>query len=617
MPITRGMKDFRIRVSLRYKLLALLITLPLISLGLYLLIATDLFKSDKKAYVYDSSATVSRSLATQLRMETQSAYANLRTLVDTYDFTQNDFPETSKDLFRKNPRLHALILLRRDNAGHYQKVGQLVKESDSALRFVGNDAMMTIMRDEGVQSGMFVSEHDELPGSLRMSFRLGEKEEPNHMVLISLYQTDELLGAFQDSRLYASFVITRSGRVAVGGLDVVGTDLDLLKNILVSKATDSTGDVKLSDGMNYLISYSAVGMGDLVVVSKVDRAKAFKAVEVLVAKSILFFIALLASTLMISVFASSQLTSTLRELFEATNRMAGGDFGVRVKSRSKDEVGGLAESFNFMAGEVSRLMSETAEKARMQSELSTVKTVQETLFPAPQAQFGLLKISGHFEPASECGGDWWNYSRVGNKIFVWVGDATGHGAPAALITSAARSAVAVIESMPDITPASALTIMNRAIQQTSKGQIMMTFFIAAIDMEERKFTYSSASHDPPYLLRRMGAQFSKKDLVPLNEVNGPRLGDQKDFKYDETTIEFEPGDLVFFYTDGILDIQDPAGKKWGERNFLKTLIESANNGQDIQGKLDQLRNTLNAYRSGADLIDDVTMVMCEYDKRAA
>src|SRR5690606_30411398 len=148
---------------------------------------------------------------------------------------------------------------------------------------------------------------------------------------------------------------------------------------------------------------------------------------------------------------------------------------------------------------------------------------------------------------SECGGDWWSYSRIGNKIFLYIGDATGHGAPAALITSAATSAAAVMETMPDITPGRALTILNRAIHQTSKGSIMMTFFVASIDLDNNTFTYSSASHDPPYLLRRTGEKLGRKDLTPLNEVNGPRLGDRKDFIYDEASLEFNPGDLLFFY----------------------------------------------------------------------
>jgi sigma-B regulation protein RsbU (phosphoserine phosphatase) len=105
--------------------------------------------------------------------------------------------------------------------------------------------------------------------------------------------------------------------------------------------------------------------------------------------------------------------------------------------------------------------------------------------------------------------------------------------------------------------------------------------------------------------------------MPLNEVNGPRLGDRKDFVYDEKTVEFYPGDLVFFYTDGILDIQDLEGKKWGERNFLKSLLDSSNTGEDADAKIEQLRTKLNSFRNGSNLIDDVTMVMCEYERPAA
>ena len=187
------------------------------------------------------------------------------------------------------------------------------------------------------------------------------------------------------------------------------------------------------------MSYSRLGLSDIVVISTVSMNKALKAVDVLIKKSALFFIALIASTLLISLFASSQLTSALRELFEATAKIAQGDFSVRVLVRSKDEVGGLAESFNWMAEKVSHLMSETAEKARMENELATVKTVQETLFPADNLSDPRAQVVGHFQPASECGGDWWSYTLIGNKLYLWIGDATGHGAPAALITSAGQA----------------------------------------------------------------------------------------------------------------------------------------------------------------------------------
>jgi sigma-B regulation protein RsbU (phosphoserine phosphatase) len=613
------MKNFKISLSLRYKLLFILITLPLVSLGLYLLMAKDLFQKDKVAYVFDSTATVSRSLATQARMELGASYATYRAIVENFDFTAGDFTQAGKDLFAKNPRAQAIILFRRNNEGQYVKLGQIGKETEPAKKFLADEAGAGVLRDMAVENTLYLSEVMDAPGMTKIAYRLGEKQEANHMVLLALHSADDMMGAFDPTSgsMYASFMLTKAGKMSVGSMSVVETDLPFLQNILQSKVNEGTAELRLSDGLVYLVSYANVGMGDLMVISRVDKKKALKAVDVLVAKSVLFFIALLASTLLISVFASAQLTSAIRELFDATGKIAAGDFTVRVQPRSKDEVGGLAESFNFMAGEVARLMADTAEKARLEGELNTVKTVQETLFPAAHQQFGALNIKGHFEPASECGGDWWSYSRIDNKIFIYVGDATGHGAPAALITAAARSAAAVIESMPGITPGKAMTILNQAIQMTSKGSIMMTFFVAMIDLDQNKFTYASASHDPPYFIRKSGEKVTKKDLLPLNDVNGPRLGDQKGHVYDEITMDFQPGDQVFFYTDGILDIQDPAGKKWGERTFLKTVIESANSTESVEAKVELIRKTIEDFRTGSNLIDDVTMVMCEYEKRAA
>jgi sigma-B regulation protein RsbU (phosphoserine phosphatase) len=551
-------------------------------------------------------------------MEAQNAYSSMRTVVETFDFVMHDFNQVGKDLFAKNPKMHAVLLFRRDNSGQYIKMGELVKEEGPAQNFMANVSLLTKLRNQAVENTVFISENDAASGNINAAFRLGERNDPNHMVVMGLYQADDLLGAFQSMGLYSSFVLTRSGQISIGAMDVVETDLEHLNHVLKTSiaAKEGTAETRLSDGNTYLISYANVGLGELLVISKVDKKKALKAVEVLVMKSLLFFAALIASTLIISVIVSNRLTATLRELFEATQKIAHGDFDVQVHARSQDEVGGLANSFNWMAAEVSRLMSETAEKARMESELSTVRTVQETLFPPASSQFGPIRIKGHFEPASECGGDWWSYSRVGNRIFLWIGDATGHGAPAALITSAARSAAAVIESLPDVTPAKAMTILNRAIHQTSKGQIMMTFFIACIDLDNNSFHYASASHDPPFLMRKSGEKLVKKDLVPLNDVNGPRLGDQNDFQYEDMAMEFAPGDLLFLYTDGILDIQNKDGKKWGERAFLKSLIESANSSEDIDNKLEHLRGQIESYRQGSSLIDDVTMVMCEFEKVA-
>ncbi|UXR63203.1 SpoIIE family protein phosphatase [Bdellovibrio bacteriovorus] len=349
----------------------------------------------------------------------------------------------------------------------------------------------------------------------------------------------------------------------------------------------------------------ADGFGSQSDVTTVEKEKALGAVQILIRKSLIFFGLLISVTVILSLFASSGLTQALTQLFDATKKVAEGDFNIRVDVKSSDEVGSLADNFNIMAAEVSRLLDQTAEKARMESELQTAKTVQETLFPETQAKIGPLAIAGYYEPASECGGDWWHYCQIGNKIFLWIGDATGHGAPAALITSAAKSASTIIERL-NITPAKALELLNRSIYDVSKGRIMMTFFLASFDLETGELAYCNASHEAPFLMKKGEGPLKKKDLIPLNEVNNPRLGQARDSVYEQTTIQVETGDLVFFYTDGIPDIQDPAKAAWGEREFIKALIAANKDFPGVSDSVERFAQSFQAHRQGAPLIDDVT-----------
>ncbi|MNT29941.1 Phosphoserine phosphatase RsbU [compost metagenome] len=194
---------------------------------------------------------------------------------------------------------------------------------------------------------------------------------------------------------------------------------------------------------------------------------------------------------------------------------------------------------------------------------------------------------------------------MGQKIFLWIGDATGHGAPAALITSAAKSASTIIERL-NISPAKAMELLNRSIYDVSKGRIMMTFFLASFDTETGELVYCNASHEAPFLMKKGEAALKKKDLIPLNEVNNPRLGQARDSQYEQTSVQVEPGDAVFFYTDGIPDIQNPGKEAWGEREFLKALIAANKEYPPVDQSVAQFVRSFQGHRQGAPLIDDVT-----------
>jgi sigma-B regulation protein RsbU (phosphoserine phosphatase) len=603
-------------LSIRYKILLLLTSIPLITLTAYLVLALRIFEDDKIAYVFDSSSSMSGTMAAQIKTQLNAVLGTTKPIFQDY-LSQYKFSPVANSIFQNEFNIEDIVVFTQGPTGQYEKSAFLEKVPEGANSLIASMAnQMPMLFAETDANGRVVKVpfHDDRVLIMERVLNETKTKSTIFLVLVRMSESAEMFRAATSQKLY---LISRDGTVLFGPEEMPGQKI---QNLINPKFLSDTGSkvgqgaetVKAVNGTDLLVSYSKAGFGDLTVVTTVEKAKALGAMQILIRKSLIFFGILVSLTVIISLFASSGITQALTQLFTATKKVSEGDFNVRVDVASNDEVGSLADNFNLMAAEVSRLLEQTAEKARMESELQTAKTVQETLFPETRAKIGPLAIAGYYEPASECGGDWWHYCQVGNKIFLWIGDATGHGAPAALITSAAKSASTIIERL-DISPAKAMELLNRSIYDVSKGRIMMTFFLASFDLTTGELVYCNASHEAPFLMKKGADVLKKKDLVPLNEVNNPRLGQARDSVYEQTSVQVDAGDGVFFYTDGIPDIQNPSKEAWGEREFIKALIAANKDFPEVGDSVDRFALSFQSHRQGAALVDDVTFFVVKHE----
>ncbi|KYG63120.1 sigma factor sigB regulation protein rsbU [Bdellovibrio bacteriovorus] len=604
-------------ISIRYKILALLTLLPLITLSIYLVLALRIFEDDKIAYVFDSSSNMSGTMAAQIKTQLNAVLGTTRPIFQDYLTTQK-FSGVSDSIFMNEPDLEALVVFTPDAQGVYQKNALLEKVPGKTA------GIITSLRNN---LPTYFTEVDRLRRVVKVPYnddrvfifeKVSDEATKRTTVFMVIARMSEAAEMFRTSMSQKMYLVSEEGLILFGPEGTVGSRLQQIVNPAflrngAQQVAQGAEAARSTSGVDLLVSYSRAGFGDLSVVTTVEKEKALGAVQVLIRKSLIFFGILISVTVILSLFASSGITQALTSLFDATKKVSEGDFNIRVDVKSNDEVGSLADNFNIMAAEVSRLLEQTAEKARMESELQTAKTVQETLFPETRAKIGPLAIAGYYEPASECGGDWWHYCKVENKIFLWIGDATGHGAPAALITSAAKSASTIIEKL-NISPSKALELLNTSIYDVSKGRIMMTFFLASFDLDTGELVYCNASHEAPFLIKKTD-NLKKKDLIPLNEVNNPRLGQARDSVYKQTSVQLEEGDAVFFYTDGIPDIQNQNQEAWGEREFLKALVATHKGFQTPGEVVDQFVTTFQGHRQGAPLVDDVTFFVVKRESQ--
>ncbi len=244
---------------------------------------------------------------------------------------------------------------------------------------------------------------------------------------------------------------------------------------------------------------------------------------------------------------------------------------------------------------------------RINKEIEDTRILQEMLFPKSYMAFSTLEIAGSYFSASECGGDWWHYFEKDNKIFIWIGDATGHGLPATLITSAARSAVAIIERIIGISPSKAFDLLNTAILQTAKGKMQMTFFLGIFDKTTKELTYSNAGHLPPLLCCLDNPLNKPSTLIPLDKVRSPRLGESGRSQFTEHTIKLNINDAVLFYTDGVAELS----KQKNEMKFLKDYCRIINREKDVAEIINELQEPLGAVFENSQLIDDATVVIAK------
>jgi serine phosphatase RsbU (regulator of sigma subunit) len=309
----------------------------------------------------------------------------------------------------------------------------------------------------------------------------------------------------------------------------------------------------------------------------------------------------------LAILQGLSISRPIKQLAWRADQIARGDLGARVEITSSDEIGLLGENFNFMADQISILLEQTAEKARIEQELEIAKTIQDTLVPsADPVDHGVLKFAGFYQPAAQTGGDWWTWHElVGGKVLLVVGDVTGHGVPSAMITAAAKAACDVARYVyrDDVTVSGLLEIMNHAIFESAQRRFVMTCFASIFDPQRRTITYANAGHNFPYLFRAGDGRGEFGSLM----IRGNRLGDDRNSRYEAKTTELVPGDVVIWYTDGIVECENAQGEEYGEKRFRASVRRAA--ALEAGDMRDAIVSDATAYFGDAPRKDDITMIV--------
>ncbi len=228
-----------------------------------------------------------------------------------------------------------------------------------------------------------------------------------------------------------------------------------------------------------------------------------------------------------------------------------------------------------LVGQATAGRLELSEKAQtLEESLKEAQLVQQALFPSIK-RLGSFSVADHFKAADHTGGDWYGYHEEERKqrAYFFIGDVTGHGVSSALITGTAAGSVygsiATLQaSERDLSLTETTEILascvNRAVYDTAaKVDKFMTMVFVSFDSQTGEVAFINAGHPNGFII----SDYKVKPLLG----NGSPLGFHRDPSFKVNRLQMQPGDILFFYTDGLIENEGPEGEKLYPRDLVRIL----------------------------------------------
>lgn len=246
------------------------------------------------------------------------------------------------------------------------------------------------------------------------------------------------------------------------------------------------------------------------------------------------------------------------------------------------------------------------ERERVKAEIDAANRIQAALLPLESPQLSGASFSSHYRAATEIGGDYFDFLlQPTGEIGIAFGDVSGHGLTSGIVMSMAKSAL-LVQVDYDSSPRAVLNVLNDIVIRTAPKRILMTFFFGLLDPRSQTLRFSSAGHLDPYVYRG-----SSGTLESLSSWGFP-LGVKRRDPFREHTVEFQPGDRLVLYSDGLIEAVDDDGEPFGFERFEQTILENGELSADNLKKV--LLSSVRKFTRNRPPEDDQTLVVVAFEE---
>jgi sigma-B regulation protein RsbU (phosphoserine phosphatase) len=203
--------------------------------------------------------------------------------------------------------------------------------------------------------------------------------------------------------------------------------------------------------------------------------------------------------------------------------------------------------------------------AQLGRDLEAAREIQTRLLPVVPTRMAGLEAAAALRPAAAVGGDFYDIVPMGDRLGIALGDVSGKGIPAALLTVMVRTLLREI-ARGLVEPGEVLGWLNASLYRDMPSNMSVSLVLVVLDpAHPAHLTLANAGHPAPLVMRR-GA------VPEAMALTGPLLGVAEDSAYDQATLDFVlGGDTLVLYTDGVVEPAEERGKRSGLTRLAELL----------------------------------------------
>ena len=249
------------------------------------------------------------------------------------------------------------------------------------------------------------------------------------------------------------------------------------------------------------------------------------------------------------------------------------------------------------------LFEEKMEQEFIKKELEVAETIQKQLLISDFSRFNEIDVFGLNLAHHRVGGDFFDVIKKGRgTTFICIADVSGKGMGAALLMSNLQANLrALCAQYGDLKKI--IQELNKILFGITTGEKFVTLFLAKIDTKNRRLQYINAGHNYPIFLQQgQPGRLDKGCML---------LGIMPELSIEKSAVYFEKGDVLFMFTDGVVEQHNPEGEMFGSERIIQQLssMDSQMKSEEI---VKQFQHILFEYARQENTVDDVTMLSVKF-----